>query len=157
MTPPAASEKSRHPVGERGSQPGRHSVQTRVSPVDPTAFPDKLNRLFAAVFPPARGPYTGREVSRTLRMRGFDVSEPYISQLRSGQRKRPSWRVIAELAEFFGVRPEYFTDEDPYYTRILDAELHWLELAHDPMVRRLTTALLELPADLRDDALRVVS
>ncbi|WP_267296010.1 helix-turn-helix domain-containing protein [Mycobacterium hackensackense] len=157
MTPPVGSTSSGRTVDANNSLPWRYNTRTRVSPVDPTTFTGKLNRLFAVIYPPGRGPYTSREVSLTLRMRGCDVSEPYLSQLRSGKRKQPSWRVITELAEFFGVRPQYFTDADPDYTKLLDAELHWLELAHDPHVRKLTTALLELPAELRDDALRAVS
>lgn len=40
------------------------------------------------------------------------------------------------LAEFFGVRPVYFDDaydrEDLQYLVRLDADLRWLQLAHDP-------------------------
>ncbi|MHA3022346.1 helix-turn-helix domain-containing protein [Mycobacterium sp. BMJ-28] len=120
-------------------------------------FANQLNRLFATVYPPDRGPYTGREVSYALHKRGADVSQPYLSQLRSGQRNQPSHRVVVELADFFGVRPAYFTGEDPDYTRTLDAELRWLELARNPTVRHLTTALLELAPHVRAAALEAVS
>lgn len=125
--------------------------------IHPDTFAVRLNRLFAAIHPPGRGPYTGREVSRRLANRGVDVSEPYLSQLRSGQRQRPSPTVVIELADFFGIRPEYFTDDDPDYTEALDTELGWLELTHNPHVRRLTTALLELSPAAREAALRAVT
>jgi transcriptional regulator with XRE-family HTH domain len=128
----------------------------RVS-VDVDAFTERLNRLFAAIYPPGRGPYRNIEVTEALAGRGYRLSAPYLSQLRSGVRSRPSARTVEMLAEFFGVRVEYF-DTDSGYARVVDADLAWLNLVHDRNVRELTTALLALaPAErdqLIDSALR---
>lgn len=112
-------------------------------------FTDRLNRLFAAVRAPGHGAYTNSEVIRALAEKGVHVSAPYMSQLRSGTRKRPSEHTVDALAEFFGVRPVYFADtyerEDLQYLVRLDADLRWLQLAHDPEVRRIVMLILELP------------
>lgn len=111
--------------------------------VDTAAFADRLNRLFAVVYPPGRGPYRNFEVTEALADRGYRLSAPYLSQLRSGTRTCPSPRTAEMLAEFFGVGTEYF-DTDTSYARALDVELGWLDLAHDESVRDLTTTLMTL-------------
>ncbi|QIV79607.1 hypothetical protein [Mycolicibacterium frederiksbergense] len=114
------------------------------------SFAARLNRLFANNYPPGRGPYTSQELIRALSMRGQALSAPYLSQLRKGGRSRPSRRTIELIAEFFGVRSEYFTDPEGSYGRRLEAELGWLELAHNSDVQRLTTMLTDLDADTRE-------
>jgi hypothetical protein len=61
---------------------------------------------------------------------------------------------VHALAAFFGIRPDYFTDNDSDYTKMLDDELYWLDLAHNPTVRHLTTTLLALPPALRENLLQ---
>lgn len=117
--------------------------------VGPDGFAARLNRLFVNIHPPGRGPSTSQELVRWLERRGSGLSAPYLSQLRTGQRDQPSLEVIELISEFFGVRSDYFTDRDEAYRRGLDRELEWLTVARDPVVRRLTTALVEL-----DDASR---
>lgn len=116
-----------------------------------TSFAERLNRLFATIQPPGRGPYRNFEVRHALARRGVDLSAPYLSQLRGGTRNRPSAQIMELLAEFFGLRTEYFTDEECEYTRTLDAELDWLQLARDQSVRDVITALLTLPPRVRDN------
>lgn len=120
--------------------------------VGAATFAERLNRLFAAVWPPGRGPYRSFEVTGALARRGYQLSAPYLSQLRSGTRKYPSPRTAEMLAEFFGVEVAYF-DPDTSYARMIDAELAWLELAHDKTVRELTTALMTLTSDQREELL----
>jgi transcriptional regulator with XRE-family HTH domain len=124
-----------------------------VTPADPATFAERLNRLIATVHPPGRGPYTAIEVVQAVTARGAALSTPYLSQLRSGQRTQPSIDTVSALAEFFGIRREYFTGDDPEYTELLDAELRWLDLARNPSVRHLTTTLLTLAPGVRDDLL----
>lgn len=123
------------------------------APVDGDAFIERLNRLFTTVYPPGRGPYRNFEVTQALAGRGYELSAPYLSQLRRGLRHRPSARTVEMLAEFFGVHTEYF-NPDSSYARAIDIELDWLALAHDQSVRDLTTALLALDPALRDELLR---
>ncbi|WP_155902809.1 XRE family transcriptional regulator [Mycolicibacterium sp. CBMA 226] len=120
--------------------------------VDAATFAERLNRLFAVVYPPGRGPYRNFEVTEALSDRGYRLSAPYLSQLRSGKRACPSLRTAEMLAEFFGVEAEYF-DTDTRYARALDIELDWLDLAHDQSVRDLTTALITLTPRQRDEVL----
>lgn len=122
--------------------------------IEPVTFAARLNRLFDTIRPPGRGPLRNFEVLRELKARGCEMSAPYLSQLRTGHRSQPNRKAMRQLAGVFGVSVEYFTVANSAYTRYLDAELHWLHLAHDPQVRRITTALLTLPPDVREGVLR---
>lgn len=117
---------------------------------EPDSFAARLNRLFSTIYPPGRGPYTGQELVRASNTRGLGLSAPYLSQLRTGERKRPSEQTINLIAEFFGIRGEYFTDPEGSYGQWLDSELRWLDLARNPDVQQLTTMLTELDADTRE-------
>lgn len=99
-----------------------------------TTFTARLNRLFDTVYPPGRGPHTSAEVIAALRSEGITMSAPYLSQLRSGNRTNPSSATMKALANFFRIKPAYFTD-DEYYEK-LDQELTWLANMRDEGVRR---------------------
>jgi transcriptional regulator with XRE-family HTH domain len=100
-----------------------------------TTFAARLNRLFDTVYPPGRGPHTSAEVISALKAEGITMSAPYLSQLRSGNRTNPSSATMAALANFFRIKPAYFTD-DEYYEK-LDKELSWLSTMRDDGVRRI--------------------
>lgn len=117
----------------------------RAAPAQPDTFAARLNRLFDVVYPPGRGPYRNSEVIQALADRGYTLSAPYLSQLRTGQRTGPSAEMIGQISAFFGIRPEYFAEEDNDYTKKLDSELRWCQIARDDNVRRVVTALLALP------------
>lgn len=118
---------------------------------DDGSFAVGLNRLFASIYPPDRGRLTSQELIQWIERGGMRLSAPYLSQLRTGQRTQPSREVIEVIAEFFGIRADYFTDSG--YRQALNAELDWLDLARNPDVRRLTSLLLELDADSREQFL----
>lgn len=80
-------------------------------------FAARLNRLFDTVYPPGRGPHTSAEVIAALKSEGVTMSAPYLSQLRSGNRTNPSAATMAALANFFRIKPAYFTD-DEYYEKL---------------------------------------
>ena len=72
---------------------------------------EKLNHLFATVPTPTRsGLYSNDTAARALEERGVTVSGVHISHLRSGRRDNPSARLLAALAELFGVPIGYFFD-----------------------------------------------
>ncbi len=129
----------------------------RQSAADTALFAERLNKLFAAIYPPSRGPYLNSEVTQALARRGHDLSDPYLSQLRRGLRTRPSPHTVRLLAEFFGVRTEYLSGGNSTYTRALERELGWLRLARDESVREVTTALLTLPPSVREALLESTS
>jgi transcriptional regulator with XRE-family HTH domain len=112
-------------------------------------FATRLNRLFDTVYPPGRGPHTSAEVIAALNAEGITMSAPYLSQLRSGNRTNPSAATMAALANFFRIKPAYFTDDDYYET--LDKELTWLANTRDEGVRRIAARTVGLSAQAQDD------
>ena len=77
------------------------------------------------------------------------MSAPYLSQLRSGNRTNPSAATMAALANFFRIKPAYFTD-DEYYEK-LDKELTWLANMRDEGVRRIAARTVGLSAEAQQD------
>ncbi len=118
--------------------------------IQPGSFAARLNRLFHTVYPPGRGPYLSLELVRALEARGLTLSAPYLSQLRSGRRDNPSFDTMYMIAEFFGIKSDYFTGRDAAYCARLEAELDWLDLVHNPGVRLLTTAVAGLTPRSRE-------
>ncbi|MGV0806505.1 helix-turn-helix domain-containing protein [Mycolicibacterium setense] len=121
--------------------------------IDAALFATRLNQLFTTVRPVGRGPYRNIDVANALTAQGIAITPAYLSHLRRGVRQRPSLKVTTALATFFGVHVEYLTTSNTDYQRRLDADLHWLALAHNTTARRLTEALLQLPAHQRDELL----
>ena len=113
-----------------------------------TTFADRLNRLFDTVYPPGRGSHTSAEVIAALKAEGITMSAPYLSQLRSGNRTNPSVATMAALANFFRIRPQYFTDGE-YFAR-LDQELTWLAEMRDEGVRRIAARTVGLSSEAKD-------
>jgi transcriptional regulator with XRE-family HTH domain len=82
------------------------------------------------------------------------MSAPYLSQLRSGNRTNPSATTMTALANFFRIKPAYFTD-DAYFAK-LDKELTWLASMRDEGVRRIAARTVGLsPEAQKDLALKV--
>jgi transcriptional regulator with XRE-family HTH domain len=120
-----------------------------------TTFAARLNRLFDTVYPPGRGPHTSAEVIAALKAEGVTMSAPYLSQLRSGNRTNPSSATMAALANFFRIKPAYFTD-DEYYEK-LDKELSFLATMHDDGVRRIALRAAELSPEAQHEVLQRVN
>ena len=114
-----------------------------------TTFAERLNRLFDTVYPPGRGPHTSAEVIAALKSEGITMSAPYLSQLRSGNRTNPSSTTMAALANFFRIKPAYFTDDD-YYEK-LDKELTWLANMRDEGVRRIAARTVGLSPEAQQN------
>jgi transcriptional regulator with XRE-family HTH domain len=117
-------------------------------------FSARLNRLFDTVYPPGRGPHTSAEVIAALKAEGVTMSAPYLSQLRSGNRTNPSAATMAALANFFRIKPAYFTD-DEYYEK-LDKELTWLANMRDEGVRRIAARTVGLSTEAQQDIVQKV-
>lgn len=96
----------------------------------------KLNHLFSTVPAPTRsGLYSNDSAANALADRGVTVSGVHISHLRSGRRDNPSARLLAALAELFGVPIGYFFD-DTMENRIND-ELDALSALKDSRAKSL--------------------
>lgn len=77
---------------------------------------DKINRLFATIHPPDRGPWSNQDVERWLSEHaaedGLTISANYLALLRNGQRDNPTMRNVQAMAKFFQVDPGYFLRDD---------------------------------------------
>jgi transcriptional regulator with XRE-family HTH domain len=97
---------------------------------------DKLNHLFATVPGPGRnGLYSNDTAARALSERGITVSGVHLSHLRSGRRDNPSARLLAAIADLFGVPIGYFFDSD--LEERITAELSALTAMKDARAKAL--------------------
>lgn len=109
---------------------------TESEPAAPATLAEKLEQLFRTVRPPGRGEYSFEEVSASIRERGGPtISASYIWQLRKGARDNPTKKHLEALADFFGVPPSYFFDEET--TAHVEAQLDLLAALRDASVRRM--------------------
>jgi transcriptional regulator with XRE-family HTH domain len=88
-------------------------------------------------------------VIAALQSEGVIMSAPYLSQLRSGNRTNPSAATMAALANFFRIKPDFFTDDE--YYRKLDQELTWLADMRNERVRRMVARIIGLSAQAQRD------
>ncbi|MBA8792866.1 transcriptional regulator with XRE-family HTH domain [Friedmanniella endophytica] len=97
---------------------------------------EKVNHLFATVPAPTRsGLYSNDTAAAALAERGITVSGVHLSHLRSGRRDNPSARLLAAIAELFGVPIGYFFD--PTMEDTLNSELDALSAIKDPRAKEL--------------------
>ena len=107
----------------------------------PSSFASKLRRLFATIHPASRGEYSPEEVSRAINARTAEegrettISPAYIYMLRSGERDNPTKKHMEVLAEFFGVAPAYFMDEEA--AERIERQLDLLAAFREGGVRRI--------------------
>ena len=105
----------------------------------PPSLAEKVHHLFGAVRSPEGDEYTHQEVASALQTAGGPtISATYVWQLRKGIRDNPTKHHIEALADFFGVAPSYFFDEEA--GQRIDAELDLLVAVRDPSVRALALA-----------------
>jgi transcriptional regulator with XRE-family HTH domain len=95
----------------------------------------KLEHLFAVVPRPTGGRYTNETAAQALAEAGVKVSSVHLSHLRSGRRNNPSARLLAALADLFGVPIGYFFDS--VIEEQVNSELSTLVALHDTRVRGL--------------------
>jgi transcriptional regulator with XRE-family HTH domain len=96
----------------------------------------KLDHLFQAVHPRNRNEFSYEEVAEAIRERGGPtISATYIWQLRKGIRDNPTKKHLEALADFFGVSPAYFFDDEA--AARIDAQLELLTALRDASVRQL--------------------
>lgn len=115
----------------------------------------KLNRLFETIHPASRGEYSPEEVAKAITENGEgSISPAYIYMLRKGQRDNPTKRHLELLAEFFGVTPAYFFDEDA--AARIEQQLDLLAAFRDGEVRRLAARASGLSPKSLQGILRMV-
>lgn len=113
---------------------------------------EKLDQLFQKMHPPDRGEYTHKEVADGIRQRGGPtVSATYIWQLRRGLKDNPTKKHLEALADFFGVSPSYFFDEESAMR--IHAQLALLAAMRDARVRNIALRA----ADLSPETLHAIA
>lgn len=97
---------------------------------------EKIDYLFRTVHPTKQGEYSYAEVAAAINQKGGPtISAAYIWQLRKGLRDNPTKKHLEALAEFFGVSPTYFFDDE--IARRIEAELGLLIALRDNAVRQI--------------------
>ncbi|GAA3711424.1 hypothetical protein ACRWOO_02750 [Streptomyces sp. NEAU-PBA10] len=76
------------------------------------SFADRLNYLFDRVRPPGAEEFSNAHVARTICSYGeASITGAYIGQLRKGV-KLPGYPLLKPFADFFGVKPSFFVDDE---------------------------------------------
>ncbi|HEY2058269.1 MULTISPECIES: helix-turn-helix domain-containing protein [Amycolatopsis] len=111
-----------------------------------TSLSGKIDQLFHVVRRPDREQYSHEEVARACReATGESFSTTYLWQLRTGRRDNPTKRHLEALAQFFGVPPAYFFD-DEQSVKIAE-ELALLGALRDAGVRDVALRAVTLSSD----------
>jgi len=97
---------------------------------------ERLERLFESVRPLGR-PFTLREAVDGINEQAGKslLSVQYLSQLRNGDRAKPSYDLLTAICRWFGVPVTYFSDDEAFERT--DEELRVLALMKDAGVRNL--------------------
>jgi transcriptional regulator with XRE-family HTH domain len=123
----------RHEVGRFGI--GGATI-AEVEPKRARTLAEKLDRLFHTMHPRQRGEYAYKEVADGIAARGSPtISATYLWELRTGRKDNPTLKHVEALAQFFGVPPAYFLDEDS--AERIDEELALLGALRDASVRHM--------------------
>jgi transcriptional regulator with XRE-family HTH domain len=86
---------------------------------DGKTFADHLNELFSTVRDENGIPYTGKKIALKANQLGYTLSDAYISQLRTGKAKTPSFRTVEAISRAFEISVTYFlTDPDEDLKRV---------------------------------------
>ena len=110
---------------------------------------DKLNHLFATVPGPGRsGLHSNDTAAKALGERGITVSGVHISHLRSGRRDSPSARLLAAIADLFGVPIGHFFDQEQQER--VAAELDGLAAIKDERAKALMVKAYGLSPESMD-------
>lgn len=112
---------------------------------------DKLNHLFDTIRGPGQKHYSNHQVAAAINQRsaalggGPTIDHSYIARLRSGGRGKPSFEVIEALATFFGVKVDYFSDEE--LAQRIDAQLALVAALRDSGVQDIALRAAGLSAE----------
>ncbi|MDI6892720.1 MAG: helix-turn-helix transcriptional regulator [Actinomycetota bacterium] len=116
-------------------------------------FKDKLNFLFATKLSPDGDKYSLREVSKGT---GSKISPAYLQNLRKGTYKNPTYEKIKALADFFGVLPCYFYNEEAarkYYEQ--DCE-ELKKMLADPQIKEIALRATEIDDQTKTMVLQLI-
>ncbi|WP_168705008.1 helix-turn-helix domain-containing protein [Gordonia paraffinivorans] len=75
---------------------------------DDLSFADKIGHLFEHSRDENGVRYTGKKIAEKANRLGYSLSDAYISQLRTGKARTPSFRTVEAIARAFDVSVTYF-------------------------------------------------
>ena len=118
------------------SHEGAERTMTGGDRPDKGIIAGRLDALFESVRPLGRA-YTLREVVDGINQQAGHslLSVQYLSQLRNGDRSKPSYDVLTAISTWFGVQVTYFSDDQVFQRT--EEELRVLGLMQDSGVRNL--------------------
>jgi len=97
---------------------------------------EKLDHLFRTVHARNRGELSYAEVAEGIRAHGGpSISASYLWELRTGRADNPTKRHLEALADYFGVNPSYFFDEEA--AARIEEQLDLLAALRDVGVREI--------------------
>ncbi|MGP3973961.1 hypothetical protein ACTWQF_07895 [Streptomyces sp. 8N114] len=99
-------------------------------------FDQRLNALIQAIYPdPRKRPGFARLAAEIREATGGTISATYLWELSTGKKRNVTLDQLDILAEFFGVPPEYFLNEE--VSERVNAQLSLLSALRDTRVRNL--------------------
>lgn len=100
-------------------------------------FAERLQLLLDAVRHPSGRAYNITEIAEAINARGgFQISRGYLSALKDGKKPTPSSDCIESIADFFGVPPAYFTDDET--SRWVEDEIRLVSSLRNSPVRHIS-------------------
>ncbi|MEU7176388.1 XRE family transcriptional regulator [Micromonospora tulbaghiae] len=119
-------------------------------------FDQRLNELIAALYPDERKrPGYGRLAKEIRETTGGAISGTYLWELATGKKRNVTLEQLDVLAEFFGVPPEYFLNEET--AERVNSQLKLATALRDARVRNLALRAEGLSAESLDALLIMVN
>ncbi|MBJ7289874.1 MAG: XRE family transcriptional regulator [Williamsia sp.] len=118
-------------------------------------FAMSLNELFETVRDENGIPYTGKKIALKANRLGYTLSDAYISQLRTGKAKTPSFRTVEAISRAFEISVTYFLsdpDEDlkrveqqrEYVAMAAETGAHLAAFRHEELSESTIDVVIEL-------------
>ncbi|GAB2641984.1 hypothetical protein GCM10027169_07680 [Gordonia jinhuaensis] len=93
------------------------------------SFAERINELFDTVRDENGVPYTGKKIAQRANELGYTLSDAYISQLRTGKAKTPSFRTVEAIARAFGISVTYFLSDPDEDLKRVEQQREYVALA----------------------------
>lgn len=125
----------------------------QIKPPPGEEIADVFTRRFAAAvewYQQRNGKLSSVALSRWLTDQGYDASPSYISRLRKGVVRTPSFKVLEGIAKFFELDPAYFMASNDANAAAM------MEAVTDSEVRRLALRAGELSTENLDALTRII-
>ncbi|MCQ4046555.1 hypothetical protein ACFOSC_20170 [Streptantibioticus rubrisoli] len=119
-------------------------------------FDQRLSELIAALYPDERQrPGYAKLAAQIRQSTGGTISATYLWELATGKKRNVTLEQLDVLAEFFGVPPEYFFDDD--VAERVSAQLKLASALRNARVRNLALRAEGLSPETLDALLTMVT